>query len=61
MPSSVPQIYASHVFEHVPQALVPPTLAGMHRILKHGGTLMLSVPDMDVRIARHLMTCLLPE
>jgi predicted SAM-dependent methyltransferase len=46
--ASVSAIYASHVLEHVPQALVPATLAGIHRVLKKGGAFMVSVPDMEV-------------
>jgi predicted SAM-dependent methyltransferase len=45
--ASVTSVYASHVLEHVPQALVPPTLAGIHRILKVGGTFMVSVPNLE--------------
>ena len=45
--ASVSAIYASHVVEHVPQALVPSTLAGIHRALKSGGTFMVSVPDLE--------------
>ena len=46
--ASVSAIYASHVLEHVPQALVPATLAGIHRVLKKGGAFMVSVPDLEV-------------
>ncbi len=45
---SIDEIYASHVLEHVPQGAVAPTLAGMYRVLKRGGRLMISVPDMDI-------------
>jgi len=45
---SVDEIYASHVLEHVPQGAVPPTLAGLYRVLRKGGRLMVAVPDMDV-------------
>lgn len=41
---SVDEIYASHVLEHVPQGAVPPTLAGLYRVLKKGGRLMIAVP-----------------
>ena len=41
------QIYACHVLEHVAHAEVEPILAGWHRVLKPGGELRISVPDMD--------------
>jgi predicted SAM-dependent methyltransferase len=43
----VSAIYASHAVEHVPQALVHFTLAGIHRVLKSGGAFIVSVPDLD--------------
>ncbi len=45
------EIYLSHVLEHVPYARVPGVLAGLHRILRRGGTIRISVPDLD-RICR---------
>jgi len=45
---SVDEIYASHVLEHVPQGGVPQTIAGLYRVLRRGGRLMIAVPDMDV-------------
>ena len=45
---SVDEIYASHVFEHVPQWDVVRTLSGIHRVLRSGGIFSVSVPDMDV-------------
>jgi len=45
---SIDEIYASHVFEHVKQSLVLQTLKGIHRVLKTGGKLYVSVPDMDI-------------
>ena len=42
------EIYASHVLEHVPQARIVPTLQGLNRILKPGGRLCVSVPDLRV-------------
>lgn len=42
------EIYASHVLEHVSQVRVLPTLKGLHRILKPGGKIMLSVPDLEI-------------
>ncbi|PKL49100.1 MAG: hypothetical protein CVV42_07130 [Candidatus Riflebacteria bacterium HGW-Riflebacteria-2] len=41
-------IYASHVLEHVPQFHMVKTLAGINRILKPGGELMISVPDLEI-------------
>lgn len=40
-------VYMCHVLEHVPRAKVPVVLSEMHRLLKPGGTLRLSVPDFD--------------
>ena len=45
---SIADIYASHVFEHVPQPLALKTLKGIHRILKVGGRFYVSVPDLDI-------------
>ena len=47
-PDSIDEIYASHVVEHVPQGLVLSMLNGLHRVLKQGGKLYISVPDMDI-------------
>lgn len=44
---SFQEIYASHVLEHVPQAKFVQTLRGLHRTLKMGGALMISIPDLD--------------
>jgi predicted SAM-dependent methyltransferase len=45
---SVDEIYASHVLEHIGQQAMLPTLQGLHRILKPGGELRISVPDIEV-------------
>lgn len=45
---SVDEIYGSHVLEHISQNAMVPTLKGFHRILKRGGRLLISVPDLDV-------------
>jgi predicted SAM-dependent methyltransferase len=45
---SCTDVYASHVLEHVPQAHVVDTLKGIHRILRSGARLMVSVPDMNI-------------
>ena len=45
---SCEEIYASHVFEHVPQQKALETLKGIHRIQKTGGKFYVSVPDMDI-------------
>lgn len=44
---SIEEIYASHVFEHVLQKDTLNTLIGIHRILKKGGKLYISVPDLE--------------
>lgn len=40
-------IYMSHVLEHVSHRDIVPTLREMHRLLKDGGVLRISVPDFD--------------
>lgn len=45
---SIEAVYASHVFEHVLQRDALDTLKGIHRVLKPGGKLYISVPDLDV-------------
>jgi predicted SAM-dependent methyltransferase len=52
--NSVDEVYASHVFEHVPQCEILSTLQGICRILKSGGFFSVSVPDMDV-LCEHLL------
>ena len=46
--SSVDEIYASHVVEHVNQKNIKKTLIGIHRILKPNGKFYVSVPDMEI-------------
>ena len=46
--SSVDEIYASHVVEHVNQKNIKKTLIGIHRVLKSNGKFYVSVPDMEV-------------
>ena len=46
--NSCDEVYASHVFEHVPQERVLETLKGIHGILKTGGKFYVSVPDLDI-------------
>jgi predicted SAM-dependent methyltransferase len=41
------EIYASHVLEHVPQMRMMSTVKGLYRILKPGGKIMISVPDLE--------------
>lgn len=41
-------IYGSHVLEHVPQFQMVRTLSGLNRILGPRGTLLISVPDLEV-------------
>ena len=45
---SIDEIYASHVFEHVPQKKIISTLSGINRVLKTGGKFYVSVPDINV-------------
>lgn len=43
---SCTDIYASHVFEHIPYPKAIDTLKGIKRILKPGGSFYVSVPDL---------------
>ena len=52
---SINEIYASHVFEHVPQKKIISTLSGINRVLKTGGKFYVSVPDIDVLFKFFLM------
>lgn len=45
---SVEIVYASHVFEHLGLAEFPKVLAGVRRILRKDGRLLVSVPDLEV-------------
>lgn len=45
---SIDEIYASHVLEHVSLPNMPRTLDGLYRVIKPGGRLLISVPDIDV-------------
>jgi len=46
--SSCAEVYASHVLEHLGyDSELPKTLVGIHRVLKPGGRLRVSVPDLD--------------
>jgi predicted SAM-dependent methyltransferase len=47
--SSCAEVYASHVLEHLGYDIeLPKTLAGIHRVLKPGGRLRVSVPDLEI-------------
>tara|TARA_B100000989_G_scaffold289375_1_gene261127 strand:+ start:410 stop:919 length:510 start_codon:yes stop_codon:yes gene_type:complete len=46
--SSIEEIYASHVVEHVNQKDISKTLSGIHRVLKSDGKFYVSVPDLDI-------------
>lgn len=52
---SVDEIYASHVIEHLGyQRDLPAALREFHRVLVDGGTLRVSVPDLDTLCALFL-------
>ena len=47
--ASCVEVYASHVLEHLGyDRELPNTLAGIHRVLKPGGRLCVSVPDLEI-------------
>lgn len=43
----VDEIYAIHVFEHLPRLEIGPALKEWHRVLKAGGKLIIEVPCLD--------------
>jgi predicted SAM-dependent methyltransferase len=59
---SVETIYASHVLEHVPyNREMLKTLKGWFRVLKPGGTVMISVPDLETLCRLFVHPQLTPE
>jgi predicted SAM-dependent methyltransferase len=52
--NSVSIIYASHVFEHIPRAKTTYVLAEWYRVLKAGGKLYISVPDIEFLFKTYL-------
>ncbi|HWL69987.1 MAG TPA: methyltransferase domain-containing protein [Geminicoccus sp.] len=59
---SVAEIYASHVFEHLGyQEELPQVMAGIRRVLRPGGTLRISVPDLEVLCRMFVHPALSPE
>ena len=46
--SSIDEIYASHVFEHIFQKDIDKTLIGIFRVLTKKGKFYVSVPDMEI-------------
>lgn len=58
---SIDEIYASHVLEHIRQAQMESTLKGLHRVLKPGGRLLISVPDLEVLCRAMLNPELTPD
>jgi predicted SAM-dependent methyltransferase len=47
--ASCAEVYASHVLEHLGYDIeLPKTLAGIYRVLKPGGRLRVSVPDLEM-------------
>jgi predicted SAM-dependent methyltransferase len=45
---SIEEIYASHVLEHIGMAKIANTFNGIQRVLKKGGKLYISVPNLDL-------------
>ncbi len=40
-------VFSSHVFEHIPRRIMPALLAEILRVLKPGGVMRVSVPDLS--------------
>lgn len=51
---SVGTIYASHLFEHIPNGRTQTVLREWHRVLTTGGSLYLCVPDLEALAERYL-------
>lgn len=47
LPGTVDMVYCSHNLEHVAEHEVPLALSEFYRVLKHGGKLVLDVPDVQ--------------
>lgn len=43
-------VFSSHVFEHLPRAVFSRLLQELYRVLKPGGTIRTSVPDLSVMV-----------
>ena len=51
---SADAVYASHVLEHLPRAVIPVALSNTLRILKSRGVFRVIVPDLAWRVERYL-------
>jgi predicted SAM-dependent methyltransferase len=59
---SCSEVYASHVLEHLGyNGEIQKTLKGIHRVLKPGGRLRVSVPDLETLCRLFLHPSLTPE
>jgi len=47
-------VFSSHVFEHIPRRNLPGLLREILRVLRPGGILRVSVPDLSVLVARYV-------
>ena len=47
-------IYSEHTLEHIPTDHVPALLAECRRVLKPGGLLRLTIPDLDIYAAKYV-------
>jgi len=48
--SSFQYVFSSHVFEHLPRPVLSRLLLELHRVLKPGGTMRVSVPDLTFMV-----------
>jgi predicted SAM-dependent methyltransferase len=46
-------VFSSHVFEHLPHGSLTVLLKEIHRVLKPGGTMRVSVPDLTVMVGQY--------
>lgn len=51
--STFRHVFSSHVFEHLPRAKLALLLRELHRVLRPGGTMRVSVPDLTIMVKNY--------